>query len=103
MSIRSTDSRNKTRQTRIFSACFRDYGAAAASMADPTDIRSVVGWSIGGVPPICHETALPTTVDPTLAEYDVVHAAAGTPSAVFAVGPDRLADLADAEVVDLTA
>ena len=79
------------------------YAADTASMADPADIRSVVGWSIGGVPPICHETALPTTVDPTLTEYDVVHAAAGTPSAVFAVGPDRLADLADADVVDLTA
>lgn len=78
------------------------YGAETASMADPGDIRSVVGWSIGGVPPICHDTALPTTVDPTLTHYDVVHAAAGTPSAVFAVGPDRLVDLADADIVDLT-
>lgn len=78
------------------------YGAETASMADPGDIRSVVGWSIGGVPPICHDTALPITVDPTLTHYDVVHAAAGTPSAVFAVEPDRLVDLANADVVDLT-
>jgi prolyl-tRNA editing enzyme YbaK/EbsC (Cys-tRNA(Pro) deacylase) len=78
------------------------YGATAASMADPDDIRRVVGWSIGGVPPICHESDLPTTFDPTLTEYDVVHGAAGTPSAVFPIAPDRLADLADAAVVDLT-
>ncbi|WP_058995609.1 YbaK/EbsC family protein [Haloarcula sp. CBA1127] len=78
------------------------YGAETASMADPGDIRSVVGWSIGGVPPICHETALPTTVDPMLTQYDVVHAAAGTPSAVFAIEPDRLVDLANADIVELT-
>ena len=78
------------------------YGAETASMADPADIRSVVGWSIGGVPPVCHDTDLSTTVDPTLTEYDIVHAAAGTPSAVFAISPDRLIDLADADVVDLT-
>jgi prolyl-tRNA editing enzyme YbaK/EbsC (Cys-tRNA(Pro) deacylase) len=78
------------------------YGAETASMADPADIRSVVGWSIGGVPPVCHDTDLSTTVDPTLTGYDIVHAAAGTPSAVFAISPDRLIDLADADVVDLT-
>jgi len=78
------------------------YDAETGSMADPGDIRSVVGWSIGGVPPICHDTPLPTTVDPTLTEYDVVHAAAGTPSAVFAVEPGRLVDLTNAHVVDLT-
>jgi prolyl-tRNA editing enzyme YbaK/EbsC (Cys-tRNA(Pro) deacylase) len=78
------------------------YGVESASMADPDDIRRVVGWSIGGVPPICHETALPTTFDPTLTGYDTVYAAAGTPSAVFPIAPDRLVDLADAETVGLT-
>jgi len=78
------------------------YGAETASMADPATIRSVVGWSIGGIPPICHDADLPTTFDPALTEYDVVHGAAGTPSAMFAIAPDRLVDLAGAEIVDLT-
>ena len=78
------------------------FDASAAAMADPDRIRDVVGWSIGGVPPLCHDTAVPTVFDPTLAEYDTVYAAAGTPSALFAIGPTRLADLADATVVDLT-
>ncbi len=78
------------------------FGAAEAAMADPTRIRETVGWSIGGVPPLCHDAALPTVFDPTLAGYDTVYGAAGTPSAVFAVDPERLAALADATTVDLT-
>jgi prolyl-tRNA editing enzyme YbaK/EbsC (Cys-tRNA(Pro) deacylase) len=78
------------------------FGADAAEMGDPDRIREVVGWSIGGVPPIGHDAALPTVFDPTLTEYETVYGAAGTPSAVFAVDPETLADLADATVVDLT-
>ncbi|OYR55918.1 prolyl-tRNA editing protein [Halorubrum sp. Ea1] len=78
------------------------FGAAEATMADPVRIRETVGWSIGGVPPLCHDVALPTAFDPTLAGYDTVYGAAGTPSAVFAVDPERLAALADATTVDLT-
>ena len=78
------------------------FGAADAAMADPARIREAVGWSIGGVPPLCHDAALPTVFDPTLAGYDTVYGAAGTPSAVFAIDPERLAALADATTVDLT-
>ena len=78
------------------------FGADAAEMGDPNRIREVVGWSIGGVPPIGHDAALPTAFDPTLTEYDTVFGAAGTPSAVFAVDPETLAEVADATVVDLT-
>ncbi len=78
------------------------FDASGASMADPERIRDVVGWSIGGVPPLCHDAALPTVLDPTLTEYDVVYGAAGTPSAVFEITPESLAELADATVVDLT-
>ncbi|MFD1571545.1 YbaK/EbsC family protein [Halorubrum laminariae] len=78
------------------------FGAPSASMADPSRIRDVVGWSIGGVPPLCHDTAIPTVFDPTLTTYETVYGAAGPPSAVFAIDPETLADLADAIVVDLT-
>lgn len=76
--------------------------ASAVGMADAEDIREVVGWSIGGVPPLCHDAPVPTLFDPTLAEYDTVWAAAGTPSAVFAANPEELRACADAELVDVT-
>jgi len=78
------------------------FDAASATMADPERIREIVGWSIGGVPPIAHDAALPTVFDPTLTEYDTVYGAAGTPSALFPIDPETLADLADATVVGLT-
>ncbi len=78
------------------------FDADAAEMGDPDAIRRTVGWSIGGVPPLCHETAVPTVFDPTLSEFDVVYGAAGTPSAVFPIDPETLADLADATIVDVT-
>jgi prolyl-tRNA editing enzyme YbaK/EbsC (Cys-tRNA(Pro) deacylase) len=78
------------------------FDAPDAAMADPERIRERVGWSIGGVPPICHDTEHPAVFDPTLTEYETVYGAAGTPSAVFPIAPGRLADLTDAAVVDLT-
>lgn len=78
------------------------FGTSSAAMGDPDRIREVVGWSIGGVPPICHDETIPTVMDPTLQTFETVYGAAGTPSAVFPIAPDRLADLADATVVDLT-
>jgi prolyl-tRNA editing enzyme YbaK/EbsC (Cys-tRNA(Pro) deacylase) len=72
-------------------------------MADPDRIADTLGWTIGGVPPLCHATDVPVLFDETLLNHGTVWAAAGTPDAVFAVDPVRLRDLADARVVDVTA
>lgn len=69
------------------------HGADAVSMADPDRVRTELGWAIGGVPPICHETSVPVYVDETLLEFDTVWAAAGTPEAVFPVESETLLDL----------
>lgn len=72
-------------------------GWDAAALADPDDVRAATGWAIGGVPPFGHEQALPVLVDESLLAFDEVWAAAGTPDAVFPIGPDRLVELADGE------
>lgn len=76
---------------------------STASMADPDLVRDATGWTIGGVPPICHDEPVPTIIDPDLMAFDEVWAAAGTPNAVWAVDPETLRDIADADVVDVTA
>lgn len=75
------------------------FGTAAAdvSMADPERIADAVGWSIGGVPPFCHDRAVPVVVDETLLEFETVWAAAGTPEAVFPIDPAELRTYADAD------
>lgn len=73
--------------------------AAAVSMADAERIRTELGWSIGGVPPFCHERTVPVVLDETLLTFETVWAAAGTPEAVFSIDPTALQQYAGAEPV----
>lgn len=52
--------------------------------ADPDLVRAATGYAIGGVSPVGHPAPLPALVEETLAEHEVVWAAAGHPHAVFA-------------------
>ncbi|MCD2198701.1 YbaK/EbsC family protein, partial [Halobacterium sp. KA-4] len=72
-----------------------------ARMAEADEVKEATGWSIGGVPPICHATDVSVLLDDTLLDHDEVWAAAGTPTAVWPIEPERLRDLADAEAVDI--
>ncbi|WP_380675198.1 YbaK/EbsC family protein [Salinigranum sp. GCM10025319] len=76
-------------------------GATEVGMADPARIAETLGWSIGGVPPFCHDTDVPVLFDETLLDHETVWAAAGTPEAVFPMAPDEIRRLADARVVDV--
>lgn len=58
-------------------------GAARVARADPGLVRDATGFPIGGVSPLGHPRVLPVLVDQTLARYDVLWAAAGTPHTVF--------------------
>ncbi|MFC3958219.1 YbaK/EbsC family protein [Halovivax cerinus] len=80
-----------------------DVRESAVEMADPDHVRETIGWAIGGVPPLCHETTVPVVLDRTLLEFDEVWAAAGTPSAVFPIDPARLRSLSDATPIEVAA
>lgn len=75
--------------------------AKHAGMADAGDVKAGLGWSIGGVPPFCHEREVPVFLDQTLTEFEEVWAAAGTPSAVFPIAPDDLLSISGATVADV--
>lgn len=77
------------------------HGADQVRMAEADEIKTTLGWSIGGVPPFLHDTDVPVYLDETLTGFDTVWAAAGTPAAVFPIAPERLRDLAGATVVDV--
>jgi prolyl-tRNA editing enzyme YbaK/EbsC (Cys-tRNA(Pro) deacylase) len=61
-------------------------------------VRTITGFSIGGVPPFGHLRHSPVLLDDALLAFDVVWAAAGHPNAVFAVAPRKLARVTDARV-----
>jgi Cys-tRNA(Pro) deacylase len=88
---------NRLDTTRLAGAT----GAAKISRADADAVREATGYAVGGVPPFGHVTKLPVYCDRDLLDFEIVWAAAGTPTAVFAADPRRLVEVTGAEVVDL--
>ncbi len=73
----------------------------ALKRPDANSVRELTGFAVGGIPPFGHSTPLPTFIDHDLLQYDVVWAAAGTPTAVFPVNPAKLRDAIDATAIDM--
>jgi prolyl-tRNA editing enzyme YbaK/EbsC (Cys-tRNA(Pro) deacylase) len=76
-------------------------GAQSVDRASPEFVRQHTGFVIGGVPPVGHSTPLRTLVDVTLADYDVVWAAAGHPHTVFPTTYDELLRITSGEPADV--
>jgi prolyl-tRNA editing enzyme YbaK/EbsC (Cys-tRNA(Pro) deacylase) len=85
-----------------------DVARLAAIVAEPEirratarEARDLTGFTIGGIPPIGHPKPLRVIMDPDLGRFQVVWAAAGTPTAVFPVPPGTLRTLANATVAPI--
>lgn len=70
--------------------------------ASAREAKAATGYSIGGVPPFGHQQRIAVVMDPALDGYEEIWAAAGTPTAVFAIAPATLAMLSDALVAPCT-
>jgi len=64
-------------------------------------VRATTGFAIGGVPPVGHPTPLVTFIDEDLLTYDIVYAAAGTPTAIFPIAPRDLVRITGGRAADL--
>jgi prolyl-tRNA editing enzyme YbaK/EbsC (Cys-tRNA(Pro) deacylase) len=69
---------------------------------DADTVKRLTGYSIGGIPPLGHDTPPRVLMDPHLLQFRVVWAAAGTPHDVFGIPPDELQRITGAEVADVT-
>ena len=70
--------------------------------ATAREANELVGFTIGGIPPIGFERAVRVIMDPDLGRYTTVWAAAGLPTAVFEVPPATLRTLANATVAPIS-
>jgi prolyl-tRNA editing enzyme YbaK/EbsC (Cys-tRNA(Pro) deacylase) len=78
-----------------------EIGATVVGRADADAVRSATGYAVGGVPPFGHSIRVAMYCDRDLLSHKVVWAAAGTPTAVFPVDPQRLIEVTGARVIDL--
>ena len=79
----------------------RHLGASQVRRASADEVRSATGFAIGGVPPFGHVRSLTVLFDRDLLQFETVWGAAGTPNAMFAIQPQRLADASGAVVADI--
>lgn len=70
--------------------------------ATAREAHELVGFVIGGIPPIGFERPVRVIMDPDLGRYRTVWAAAGLPTTVFEVPPATLRTLANATVAPIT-
>jgi prolyl-tRNA editing enzyme YbaK/EbsC (Cys-tRNA(Pro) deacylase) len=90
------------RPTMVLCAGDRRVTRVEGEPADARLAREATGFSIGGIPPLGHDSELPTIADESLRRFERVWCAAGTPHAVFEVEVDSLlAALPDARVRDV--
>jgi prolyl-tRNA editing enzyme YbaK/EbsC (Cys-tRNA(Pro) deacylase) len=66
--------------------------------ANADEAQRTTGYVIGGIPPFGHREPLTVVMDPGLFRFTEVWAAAGIPTAVFAISPDDLRLASDAIV-----
>ncbi|MHB1209587.1 MAG: YbaK/EbsC family protein [Acidimicrobiales bacterium] len=76
-------------------------GGEHVRQANPDEVRAATGQPIGGVSPVGWPGALRVFIDVTLAEFDRVWSACGTPNAVFATTYDELRHLTGATPLSL--
>jgi Cys-tRNA(Pro) deacylase len=70
-------------------------------MADADEVKSITGFSIGGVAPIAHSSQLNILIDQSLSRFQNVFAAAGHPNSIFKINFDQLVQMTKGEVKEI--
>jgi len=76
-------------------------GGRETRRATPDEVRAATGQPIGGVSPVNWPGTLRVFIDDSLAAYEQVWSACGTPNAVFATTFDELTTLTNATALTL--
>jgi prolyl-tRNA editing enzyme YbaK/EbsC (Cys-tRNA(Pro) deacylase) len=79
----------------------RQVGGTSLRRANADEVRDATGQPIGGVSPVGWPSELRVFIDDSLAHYDEIWSACGTPNAVFATTYDELRALTNAVALTL--
>jgi prolyl-tRNA editing enzyme YbaK/EbsC (Cys-tRNA(Pro) deacylase) len=86
---------------RLDNRKFRMRFGAKARMLEAAEVVARTGHPVGGVCPFGLETPMPVYCDVSLRAFDIVVPAAGATNAAVRISPSRMAELCQAEWVDV--
>ena len=72
------------------------------SMADPKDVKTQTGYTIGGVSPVGHLNKVEIFIDNSLERFNNLYAAAGHPNCVFKIDFIKLQKITNGEIKELS-
>ncbi|MER8554449.1 YbaK/EbsC family protein [Mesorhizobium sp. M0976] len=87
--------------SRLDNRKFKDRFGGKARMLDAEQVLAATGHPVGGVCPFGLPAPLPVYCDVSLRAFDEVVPAAGATNAAVRLSPERMAELVDAEWVDV--
>ena len=71
-------------------------------MASAEEVKSVTGFTIGGVAPIAHLNKLDVLIDNSLERFEHLYAAAGHPKCVFKINFKDLLKITNGSIREIT-
>ena len=71
-------------------------------MADPKDVKTQTGYTIGGVSPVGHLNKVKVFIDKSLERFNNLYAAAGHPNCVFKIDFIKLQKITNGEIKELS-
>ena len=72
------------------------------SMANADQVKSVTGFTIGGVSPVGHLQQLDIFIDEQLNRFNNIYAAAGNPNCIFKIDFDNLKKITKGSIKNIT-
>ncbi|WP_224250214.1 YbaK/EbsC family protein [Hyalangium gracile] len=70
-------------------------------LAAPETVLRVIGYAVGGVPPVGHVTRVPIVVDQRVLQYDIVFGGGGDEHHMLRITPQEIVRLTGAVVADV--
>tara|TARA_A100001037_G_scaffold292917_1_gene308856 strand:+ start:1009 stop:1491 length:483 start_codon:yes stop_codon:yes gene_type:complete len=70
-------------------------------MANPDEVKTQTGYTIGGVSPVGHINNIEIYIDNSLERFDKIYAAAGHPNCVFEINFEKLIKITNGKVIEI--
>ena len=71
------------------------------SMANPEEVKTHTGYTIGGVSPVGHLNKVKILIDNSLKRFNELYAAAGHPNCIFKINFINLQEITNGEIKEL--